>query len=61
MFLKFNVNILIYLYLKNKMSLYLLYETALGYCLFEVNGYEEIQQKVIFIIKKINLYYLSIV
>ena len=28
------------------MSLYLLYETAFGYSLFEVNGYEEIQQKV---------------
>jgi hypothetical protein len=28
------------------MSLYLLFETAFGYSLFEVNGYEEIQQKV---------------
>lgn len=29
------------------MALYLLFETSLGFCLFEVNGYEEIQQKVI--------------
>jgi hypothetical protein len=28
------------------MSLYLLYEHALGYCIFEVNGFEEIQQRV---------------
>jgi hypothetical protein len=28
------------------MSLLVLYETALGYGLFEVNGYEEIQQNV---------------
>lgn len=27
------------------MSLFLLYETSLGYTLFEINGYEEIQQK----------------
>ncbi len=30
------------------MSLFLLHETSLGYCLFEINGYEEIQQKVYF-------------
>ena len=28
------------------MSLYLLYEAALGYLIFEVNGFEEIQQRV---------------
>lgn len=29
------------------MSTFVLFETALGLCLFEVNGFEEIQQKVI--------------
>jgi len=30
------------------MTLFLLYETSLGYCLFEIKEYEEIQQKVLF-------------
>jgi hypothetical protein len=28
------------------MSLLVLFESSVGYCLFEVDGYEEIQQKV---------------
>jgi len=30
------------------MSLYALFETSLGLCLFEVNGYEEIEKNVKF-------------